>query len=207
MNLLFTFINLAHFAISKQDCCTAMVRWPLVVSKCEDFSSRRCWNCLVFRNLMYHCLSMWAVLIAHWVTSTSQFSNQCELHKGRNRTVYSWVYFAPFQTDTQVTVLLCWALFDLKTPILFCCLLGLILLCIIALLARLSLSTLVFRNNMCHCSYSDQHVPVFKPLWAALTGPQRMKRFCLQIALTLTFILKQHSLDSCCSWLDHIYSI
>ena len=30
-----------------------------------------------------------------------------------------WVYFAPFQTDTQVTVLLCWALFDLKTHILF----------------------------------------------------------------------------------------
>ena len=62
-----------------------------------------------------------------------------------------WVYFAPFQTDTQVTVLLCWALSDLKTPILFLLSLRLNTALHYALLALLSLSTLVFRNNMCHC--------------------------------------------------------
>ena len=62
-----------------------------------------------------------------------------------------WVYFAPFQTDTQVTVLLCWALSDLKTPILFLLSLWLNTALHYALLALLSLSTLVFRNNMCHC--------------------------------------------------------
>ena len=62
-----------------------------------------------------------------------------------------WVYFAPFQTDTQVTVLLCWALSDLKTPILFLLSFRLNTALHYALLALLSLSTLVFRNNMCHC--------------------------------------------------------
>ena len=62
-----------------------------------------------------------------------------------------WVYFAIFQTDTQVTVLLCWALSDLKTPILFLLSFRLHTALHYALLALLSLSTLVFRNNMCHC--------------------------------------------------------
>ena len=65
--------------------------------------------------------------------------------------IYIWVYFAPFQTDTQVTVLLCWALSDLKTAILFLLSLRLNTALHYALLALLSLSTLVFRNNMYHC--------------------------------------------------------
>ena len=98
-----------------------------------------------------------------------------------------WVYFAPFQTDTQVTVVLCWALFDLTTPILFMLSFRLDTALHYACSYEFEHSgiqkcvPLLVSVRCVNCSLSNWYVPVFKLLWATLMRPQRSKQDCLQI--------------------------
>ena len=76
-----------------------------------------------------------------------------------------------------------------KRPSYFCCLLDLIPLCIMhcslfwvwALWYSEIICATTCQCECVNCSLSGWHIPVFKPLWAALMRPQRSKQDCLQI--------------------------
>ena len=55
--------------------------------------------------------------------------------------------------------------------------------------------SLLISMRCVNCSLSNWHVPVLKPLWAALTSrPQRTKQFCLQIVFRYTSVPKHYKI-------------